>query len=673
MSSAATPYCDQPAPSDKLGLDDYATLKDIDAALHLIDQAVDGEEYERKLRGAIPHPYLIRDGAIWKRVIKDGITLEVRLTTFAVRITAEIIESDGEESARYYEIEATAGGRTVNFTIPASEYRSLDWTSQHLGGAAVIVPPAKDLEVAAAIQLLSPEDRPIRHRHTHTGWITHNGADLYIDGAGAIGAGGRVNGIEVALPPQFQLYALEEPASPEDLVEAIQASLAITKVVPIEYSTPILATPYQAPVERAPDSLFFDGGTGSFKSCCTALATQHFGRGLDYLNLTESFMSTVNALREVTYKGKDTLVPVDDFSRPPDHYRAAELDEKAGLVFRGVANRAGRSRARRDGSLQAGHRPRATVIASGTQLPPADDVQARLTLLHLQRDLIDLKALTRSQRDGAEGKFAKAMFGFVRWVARDRQARLDYYHRRVNELTEKFRNESAHPRTAPAMAAKMAVLEFLVKYASEAGALDDVEADAWNTKFMAALLKTAEAQVPDRSLIEPPERFLRLVENALEAGRCHLVSASGDMLPDDLTLKCGWRRNINGSWETAGPLIGWVDEERDWERLHLYLNPSESFAVVQRLASDMKQPFVIGERDLHRRLKDAGYLVIDGHASNEIKSRNTLTIRKMLGGVRRSVLHVDAEQVLGLDGDDDPSPPSSAKRQPLADFFDDAI
>jgi hypothetical protein len=590
--SAATPYSDQPISSDKVGLDDYAALQGVEAALRLVTDAIDGEAWESQARGALRHPYVTRDGCIWKsKVTREGVPLDMRLTTFTAHITAEIIESDGNEQTRYYEIEGVAGGRTTSTIIPASEFRSLRWIATHLGAVAVIVPPTEDREVSAAIQLLSAEDRQVRLRHIHTGWIRHDGADLYLDSAGAIGAEGRVEGIDVALPSQFEGYCLEPPTSPEDLAAAVRASLAVTEVAPLEHSVPLLATVYQAPVAQPPDSLFFHGLTGSFKSSFTGSGLQHFGRQLDYHHLTDSFNSTLNALREVSYKGKDVLIVIDDYSRPPDHKRADELDEKANALFRGVANRAGRSRAARDGSLRAGHRPRATVIASGTQLPTADDVQARLTVLYLHRDLINRKALTRSQQDGAEGRFARSMFGFVRWLARDRQAYLDYYHRRVSAITEDFRVESAHPRTAPAMAAKMGALELFLEYACETGALNDAQAIEWAEKFKAALLKASDAQVPDASVAEPAERFVHLLRDALAAARCHITNRSGGTPLLELAPICGWKKVQNNdgkaTGEPAGPLVGWLEGEQDedWDKLHLYLNPSESFAVVQRLAS----------------------------------------------------------------------------------------
>jgi hypothetical protein len=54
----------------------------------------------------------------------------------------------------------------------------------------------------------------------------------------------------------------------------------------------------------------------------------------------------------------------------------------------------------------------------------------------------------------------------------------------------------------------------------------------------------------------------------------------------------------------------------------------------------MKQPLLIGERDLRQRLLEAKYLVSDAKAKNEKRSRNTLTVRKKHQGARTAFLHL---------------------------------
>ena len=670
-----TPYSDQPAASDKLGLDDYAYLKGAGAALRLIEEAVDSKAYEAAARARMPHPYSASNGAIWRSAItKSGLPSDARLTTFTACIRAQIIESDGLEETRFYEIEGIVNGEIRIFTITASEFRGLGWIAIHLGGGAVILPPTEDREVAAAIQLLSPQDAPVRRRHTHTGWICHEGRDVFLHAGGAVGADGRISGVDVALPPQFTQYVLEDPGNAEAQVEAIRASFAITAVGPLEQTVLLLAAPYQAVVEQPADSTFICGGSGLFKSCEMALTLQHFGRAMDHLHLTESFGSTLTALREVAFRGKDVLIGVDDYSRPPDHYQASDLDAKAEALFRGIGNRAARSRAARDGSLRAARPPRATVISSGTQLPPADDVQARLTVMYARKGAVDCRALSRSQRDGAQGLFAQSMFGFIRWMARNRQSHLDWSRQRALELRKHFEDDEAHPRAAPAMAAKMAVLELVIEYACNCGAFNDDQADEWRVKFLAALKKAAESQTPDRSFVEPAERFVNLLRDALAAGRCHITTKAGGMptVPAandaasrlaaatdtlqndsfDLARACGWKNMSNGSSSLvpAGPAIGWVDGPDSED---LYLNPSESLAVVQKLSQDMKQPLVIGERDLRRRLFEADYLVFDRKAEQEKRSRNTLTVRRGRHGARPAVLHMSTPKILGMKKGDD--------------------
>src|SRR5262249_2744928 len=150
---------------------------------------------------------------------------------------------------------------------------------------------------------------------------------------------------------------------------------------------------------------------------------------------------------------------IDDYSPPDDPRQAADMAAKADALFRGAANRAARSRANRDGSLRAPHPPRALVVANGTQLPRLPDIQARCTIVRVERHAINREALTRAQQDGAQGLFAQAMFGYIQWLARDYAARVARYNQRALQLREMFTEPDAHPRIALALAGKLAALE----------------------------------------------------------------------------------------------------------------------------------------------------------------------------------------------------------------------
>jgi hypothetical protein len=69
---------------------------------------------------------------------------------------------------------------------------------------------------------------------------------------------------------------------------------------------------------------------------------------------------------------------------------------------------------------------------------------------------------------------------------------------------------------------------------------------------------------------------------------------------------------------------------------NVYLEPDASFAEVQELARVQGESLAISPRTLRRRLKERGLL-----ASTDL-GRETLTVRRVLEGRRRDVLHVQA-------------------------------
>jgi hypothetical protein len=180
------------------------------------------------------------------------------------------------------------------------------------------------------------------------------------------------------------------------------------------------------------------------------------------------------------------------------------------------------------------------------------------------------------------------------------------------------------------------------------------------------LKKLAHAQNPDHAAMQPAARFVRLLRDALASGRCHITARSGGEPTHKLAVACGWKQQTSQKnvstrpdedviqfWISSGPTIGWIEGAKSQD---LFLNPSESLAVVQKLAQDTKQPFVIGERDLHQHLFEDDLLIMDVQGESEKESRGTLTVRKRRFGARPSVLHLRTFKILGLDDDDEDHP-----------------
>jgi hypothetical protein len=275
-------------------------------------------------------------------------------------------------------------------------------------------------------------------------------------------------------------------------------------------------------------------------------------------------------------------------------------------------------------------------------------------VIRVRKNAVNREALTRAQHDAAQGLFAQAEFGFIVWLARDRPKHVEWYQERTLKLRAAFQDEAAHPRTAPAMAGKMAALELAIEFACDSGAISDEQAADFLVRFETALKKLAQVQNPDYAAMQPAARFVRLLRDALASGRGHITTRSGAAPPAHLAAGCGWKgfdgqANNGGRLESSGPNIGWIDG-RDWE--DLFLNPSESLAVVQKLARDMQQPFNIGERDLHQYLFEDDFLVWDKQARSEKESRDSLTVRKSRLGIRLPVLHLWTRKILDVEDDE---------------------
>src|SRR6476660_5674959 len=86
-------------------------------------------------------PYLASDaGLFWRKPTRDGITL-TPLTNFTARIVGDVAEDDGAEVRRAYQIEGAVKGRAPRtFTVPAAQFATMNWPTEHLGAPAILAP-----------------------------------------------------------------------------------------------------------------------------------------------------------------------------------------------------------------------------------------------------------------------------------------------------------------------------------------------------------------------------------------------------------------------------------------------------------------------------------------------------------------------------------------------------
>jgi hypothetical protein len=144
---------------EKVGLDDFLAAGNTkDDVLRLATPALRPVEQGAERN----HPYRAEpSGIVWEKPTKDG-SIDIPLCNFTCRIEAEVVEDDGAEQRRLFQMSARLKGRPYAFEVPAAAFDAMSWITEHLGAEAILaVGDLVRAHVHNAIQYLS-EDIPIR-------------------------------------------------------------------------------------------------------------------------------------------------------------------------------------------------------------------------------------------------------------------------------------------------------------------------------------------------------------------------------------------------------------------------------------------------------------------------------------------------------------------------------
>ncbi|MBW3623581.1 MAG: DUF927 domain-containing protein, partial [Armatimonadetes bacterium] len=546
------------------------------------DERMETEETEEATPCSFPYE-VTPEGTFWFKPSKEG-PIRVPLSNFAACIKKEVEEDDGVEIRRSYEIEATLRGRSYGFAIPVSQFAAMNWTAEHLGARA-LVSPGQGLKdhLRFAIQALSVgvEERRV---YGHTGWRKVGDDWLYLHADGALGTHGTHPDIQVTLCDALSRFTLPDPPDGGEQLEAIRETLELFDVAEEMVSIPLFGMVFRSVIGKADFGGHLVGPSGVAKSELAALAQQLFGPQLDARHLPGSWSSSENYLEGLAFAAKDSLLVIDDFAPTGTQSDVAALHRKADRVLRAQGNTSGRGRMRPDGSLRPAKPPRGLILSTGEDTPRGQSLRARLFILEVGPDTVRWDRLSQAQKAAAEGRYAQAMAGFIRWLSpRYEEINRGLATERTELRNTLSRDMAGHKRT-PGIFADLAIgLRYFIRYAQDSAALSAEEAQSVWERCMDALKQVSEAQSQQQIDHEPTHRFLSLLASALVSGRAHVANPEGG--PPHVPQAWGWRCKTVGSgdfaheeWHPQGDRIGWLEEE------NLYLEPGAAYTAAQRLA-----------------------------------------------------------------------------------------
>lgn len=547
------------------------------------DETADHQGHSR------PGPtYLIRDGQTYLSGEPPRL-----IANFTAEIDRELISDDGVSQTRQYEISVhLRGGEVVSpIIVPADDFASMNWLPGHVGSRGIVNVGMRD-HLRAAIQSFSP-DPERRVHYSHTGWREINTQWCYLHAGGAIGPDGSIPNVSAVLPGALGRFELPPPPNQQELVAALRASLGLIDLAPARICVPLLATAYRAVLGGADFTSFLVGRSGVFKSQFAALIQQHFGAGLDSSHFPANWSSTANSLETICFHGKDAVVVVDDFVMPANQQTKNEMQAKAERLIRAEGNASGRQRLRVDGSLQLTRPPRGLILATGEEVPHGESLQGRMLISHVAPGEINVERLTEAQSHAAQGTYARAMSGFISWVAGQYDEIQVRMRERLPTLRTEFQREGMHTRTAGIAASLMLALELFLEYALAQGAVSAAELQELRIRFREAILEAVNQQHETQRQTDPVDRFLSLISSLLSTDRAYLLPITRS--------QSATQQSANQTHR--GERIGWIHGN------DIYLDRNVAYAQACVLAREQGEPFPISLSTLCSRMAQASMLV----------------------------------------------------------------
>lgn len=554
------------------------------------------------------------------------------IANFTARILNEVTLVTDTDSLRVFEIEAVLqGGRKVRCTVPADKFGDMRWVLTELGADACIAAGREATSrMRAAIQFFS-QPVPRSTSYAHLGWTKlEDGRWVFLTASGGLGRDGLVEGVTTELDPVLDRYSLPGTFRPETISDALgllEVGGEGDEKLGVAGLGYVLRTVMGEPGESVPTILNLIGPTGSRKTAVASVLQRFFGSSMSAERLPGSWSSTAMGLTALLAGAADCAVVIDDYA--PSSEGRERMEAVLEAVVRGGSNGAARLRALQTGGRAAVRVPKGSVISTGEDLAGQHSIRARCVTVEIEKDSLNLKALSAVQAAAANGRLAECLAGLVMWLASDFDKLRADFAALVEKLIPTYSGiPGAHSRVPAAFAQLEAAWQLFIRFAVAVGAIDMTEGAVLEHRVRTALLELAAIQSDGLAEVTPVERFLSLVNSALGAGEAHVADAQTGGAPSDGT-RWGW---LNDSaffaGKPSGRCIGWTEGE------HLFLDPTVSLSVVNRLAGPGRG-VSLSETTLAKALKAAGHL-----STTEEATRGTLKVRKRCAGAQRSVLHL---------------------------------
>ena len=587
---------------------------ELDELLSILERQWDSEDKDTFFDEGIFNPpdYFVKDNKTYRIFYKKDEECHQLLANFQGKIIEEQNHDDGVSNTKHFLIEATnCFGEKRRISVLSSEFSSMSWVEHKLGARFIIEPRVKDY-LRAAIQKLSMETK-ISNLFAYTGFVEIDRNLVYLMPNGCLDEGGLssdvVATISLQAPPPYGFPKRMGKFTPEEKKCFIEL---LMRVAEPDIAIPLLIAPFRAVLSHflpCDFSLYLEGPSGSKKSSLVAIPLAFFGKGFDRKSLTTNWTGTVNAIEAILHIFKDTLIVIDDFAPRGSSHDVARMNQSADRIFRNVGNQGARARLTSTAKLRPSYLNRGLVAATGEDLPTGHSIHARIIPISIDKKSVDVSVLSELQNICSKGVPNEILSDFILWILKNNKHIQATIGEHLSRLRQKYMKLGSHSRFPENMANLGLGLIFFKQFCESSELLNKSEMKQVEKLWIESLKLLAAKEQRLFTINEPADHFIELLKGAFQSNLGYLADKKTGDEPSSPSL-FGWRstgdkaaRKIH--YSASGILkVGWVDAD------NAYLLPDAALAAAKRFGNSIGENFALQKRTLHKRLADAGYLLL---------------------------------------------------------------
>lgn len=469
--------------------------------------------------------------------------------------------------------------------------------------------------------------------YNHTGWIYKDNKWCYVHAKGCIGD---IN-VDVELEESIDNYYL--PNKIINIHDACKLSLKLCDVLKNDKGIILQSLVYLSPLVdiinqagKPPEMVvWLWGKTGSRKTSLARAYLSHFG---DFTNkIPCTFNDTKTSIELKANLLKDTLCLCDDFAPKQDKREMLNQNSTAETILRMYGDRIAKGRSNNKLEVKKMNIPRGMMLVTGESIISGESSNARLLSVEVNRDAVDLNALTEIQNNMS--LLGEAMRGYIESLSNQLNKKnneeslegiLMYnFTTYRDELMNRYKDR-VHGRTIESIAWIKVGFNCMLNYMLEVGVISEVESELYEQRLEVVtdeLINTQTKLVTNNS---PTDEFLNTLKELIDSNsiRIGTLNKNNQLMEDKLEYVCGYK-----------------DDD------YYYFYTDKVYKIFTQEQYRKRENINIGQRELVKQLREEGIVKVD---SNNDSPKKVIYIKDSnekngYRQVRPRMLHIEKTKI----------------------------